>query len=156
MIVHWSNKWSLGLLNNNNVMFFSIFKRNFFNRKIERKFNNNIDCFDRLKAYYQTKNNKKLIFKNKQIQNIKEYIINLKETKLTYNEWKIFIRNGILSSCFLSNIFYIFKKRKSTKSFNEWFKFFKYSFSISLFLNYILQTTLKKEYEDELQEINNI
>ena len=119
MIVHWSNKWSLGLLNNNNVMFFSIFKRNFFNRKIERKLNINIDCFDRLKAYYQTKNNKKLIFKNKQIQNIKEYIINLKETKLTYNEWKIFIRNGILSSCFLSNIFYIFKKRKSTKLFNE-------------------------------------
>ena len=107
MLVQWINKWNLSFFYTNlNIKYFSIM----FNNKIDNKnlnFSNTIDCFDKLKAYYQAKNKKKVFFKN--IQNYKQFLINIKKAKLTYNESKIFIRNGILSSCVISNIFYIIK-----------------------------------------------
>ena len=154
MLVQWINKWNLSFFYTNlNIKYFSIM----FNNKIDNKnlnFSNTIDCFDKLKAHYQAKKNKKIFFKN--IQNYKQFLINIKKAKLTYNESKIFIRNGILSSCVISNIFYIIKKRKNPKVINQWFKFFRYSFPISLLLNYLMQIQLKKKYEDQIQKINDI
>ena len=107
MIVQWVNKWNLGLFNKNlNIKYFSININNNLDNK-DLRFNNTIDCFDKLKAYYQAKNKKKVFFKN--IQNYKQFLINIKKAKLTYNESKIFIRNGILSSCVISNIVYVIK-----------------------------------------------
>ena len=154
MLVQWINKWNLSFFYTNlNIKYFSIM----FNNKIDNKnlnFSNTIDCFDKLKAYYQVKTNKKVFYKN--IQKCKQFLLNIKQAKLTYNESKIFIRNGILSSCVISNIFYIIKKRKNPKVINQWFKFFRYSFPISLLLNYLIQIQLKKKYEDQIQKINDI
>ena len=154
MIVQWVNKWNLGLFNKNlNIKYFSININNNLDNK-DLRFNNTIDCFDKLKAYNQAKNKKKVFFKN--IQNYKQFLINIKKAKLTYNESKIFIRNGILSSCVISNIVYIIKKRNNPKLINEWFKFFRYSFPISLLLNYLIQIQLKKKYEEQIQKIDDI
>jgi hypothetical protein len=154
MIVQWVNKWNLGLFNKNlNIKYFSININNNLDNK-NLRFNNTIDCFDKLKAYYQAKNKKKVFFKN--IQNYKQFLINIKKAKLTYNESKIFIRNGILSSCVISNIVYVIKKRNNPKLINDWFKFFRYSFPISLLLNYLIQIQLKKKYEDQIQKIDDI
>jgi len=154
MLVQWINKWNLSFFYTNlNIKYFSIM----FNNKIDNKnlnFSNTIDCFDKLKAYYQVKTNKKVFYKN--IQKCKQFLLNIKQAKLTYNESKIFIRNGILSSCVISNIIYLIKKRNNPKLINLCLKFFRYSLPISLMLNYLIQIQLKKKYEDQIQKIDDI
>ena len=51
MIVQWVNKWNLGLFNKNlNIKYFSININNNLDNK-DLRFNNTIDCFDKLKAH---------------------------------------------------------------------------------------------------------
>ena len=64
-----------------------------------------IDCFERLKAYYQLKKEKYYLGKD----HIKTFYLKRKELKYDFKEWKSFMRNSIVSLFLASNLFYFIK-----------------------------------------------
>ena len=105
-----------------------------------------IDCFERLKAYYQLKKEKYYLGKD----HIKTFYLKRKELKYDFKEWKSFMRNSIVSLFLASNLFYFIKNRKSDKFLYDTFQFIKYSGSLCLLANFIAQKQLNRHYKNEL------
>lgn len=105
-----------------------------------------IDCFERLKAYYQLKKEKYYLGKD----HIKTFYLKRKELKYDFKEWKSFMRNSIVSLFLASNLFFFIKNRKSDKFLHDTLTFIKYSGSICLLTNFIAQKQLNRYYKSEL------
>lgn len=105
-----------------------------------------IDCFERLKAYYQLKKEKYYLGKD----HIKTFYLKRKELKYDFKEWKSFMRNSIVSLFLASNLFYFIKNRKSDKFLYDTFQFIKYSGSLCLLANFIAQKQLNRHYKNQL------
>ena len=105
-----------------------------------------IDCFERLKAYYQLKKEKYYLGKD----HIETFYLKRKELKYDFKEWKSFMRNSIVSLFLASNLFFFIKNRKSDKFLYDTYTFIKYSGSICLLANFIAQKQLNRHYKNEL------
>ena len=111
--------------------------------KEENKSSFTLDCFEKLKVYYKYK--PKWFEKGR--KHFKEFYMKRKELKYDLKEWKVFLRNGIISLFLTSNLIYLIKHRKSDKIFIDTFNFIKYSSVLCLMSNFLAQKQLNSYYK---------
>ena len=107
-----------------------------------------MDCFERLKEYYKLKKSRYHLGR----EHLKAFYLKRKELKYDFKEWQSFLRNGIISLFFASNLLYFVKIRKSDNYISESFTFCKYSGLTFITLNFFIQKQLSRYYKREIKK----